>query len=166
MKMRVPPKLPPSRRLYGPARQTTVQYEGAGVPYHYKWEETLQALQELADQGITDPYDGILLEYKNPINGGHTFLTMTWHLQMLMPGQETSFHRHTGTTLYHTVQGQVVTAVDQDKPIELTWNEHDSFSLPSWRWHKHRNRSATEPAILFSLTDRPMLQMTGLDREE
>ena len=90
-----------SRRLYGPARQPAVQYEGAGVPYHYKWAETLEALQELADQGIHDPYDGVFLEYKNPINGGPTFLTMTCHLQMLMPGQETRFHRHTGTTLYH-----------------------------------------------------------------
>ena len=59
-----------------------------------------------------------------------------------------------------------MTLVDQDKPIELEWDEHDSFSLPSWRWHKHRNRSATEPAIVFSLDDRPILQMTGLDREE
>ena len=155
-----------SRRLYGPARQPAVQYEGAGVPYHYKWGETLEALQELAQQGIQDPYDGIFLEYKNPITGGHTFLTMTCHLQMVLPGQETRSHRHTGTTLYHTVQGHGVTVVDQDTPIELTWDEHDSFSLPSWRWHKHRNRSATEPAILFSLTDRPVLEMTGLDREE
>jgi gentisate 1,2-dioxygenase len=113
-----------------------------------------------------DPYDGVLLEYKNPINGGPTFLTMTCHLQMLMPGQETRFHRHTGTTLYHTVEGQGVTVVDQDKPTELAWSEHDSFSLPSWRWHKHQNRSLTESAILFSLDDRPILQMTGLDREE
>ena len=155
-----------SRRLYGPARQPAVQYEGAGVPYHYKWGETLEALQELADQGIHDPYDGVLLEYKNPISGGHTFLTMTCHLQMLLPGEETHFHRHTGTTLYHTVQGQGVTELDQGTPTELKWDEHDSFSLPSWRWHRHRNRSATEPAILFSLTDRPVLKMTGLDREE
>jgi gentisate 1,2-dioxygenase len=123
-------------------------------------------LQELAEQGIHDPCDGVLLEYKNPINGGPTFLTMSCHLQMLMPGQETRFHRHTGTTLYHTVKGQGLTVIDQDKSIELAWDEHDSFNLPSWRWHKHRNRSATEPAIVFSLTDRPVLQMTGLDREE
>ena len=42
-----------SRRLYGPARQPKVEYNGAaGVPYHYKWGEALQALKELADQGI------------------------------------------------------------------------------------------------------------------
>jgi len=49
---------------------------------------------------------------------------------------------------------------------DLAWDEHDSFSLPSWRWHQHKNRSKTDPSILFSITDRPLLQMTGLDREE
>ncbi len=155
-----------SRRLYGPTRQPAVEYEGAGVPYHYKWEESIQALSELREQGIEDPYDGVLLEYKNPLNGGHTFLTMTCHLQMLPPGIETRAHRHTGTTLYHTVQGRGVTTVDRDKPIELAWQEHDSFSLPPWRWHRHRNLSTTEPAILFSVSDRPVLEMTGLHREE
>lgn len=156
-----------SRRLYGPARQPVAEYEGAaGVPYHYKWGETLEALEELAGRGGHDPYDGVMLEYKNPLNGGHTFMTMTCHLQMLLPGHKTRFQRHTGTTLYHTVQGQGVTVVERDDPIELTWNEHDSFNLPSWRWYQHQNRSRTDPAILFSVTDRPLLEMTGLDREE
>jgi gentisate 1,2-dioxygenase len=156
-----------SRRLYGPARQPKVEYNGAaGVPYHYKWSEALQAVKELADQGIDDPYDGLFIEYKNPVDGGHTFLTMTCHLQMLQPGQETRFHRHTGTVLYHSVQGRGVTVVDKNSPVEMKWDEHDSFSLPSWRWHSHKNLSQTEPAILFSVTDRPLLKMTGLDREE
>ena len=156
-----------SRRLYGPARQPKVEYNGAaGVPYHYRWGEALQALKELADQGIDDPYDGLFIEYKNPVDGGHTFLTMTCHIQMLQPGQETRFHRHTGTVLYHTVQGRGVTIVDKNSPVEMQWDEHDSFSLPAWRWHAHKNLSQTEPAILFSVTDRPLLKMTGLDREE
>jgi gentisate 1,2-dioxygenase len=155
-----------SRRLYGPIRKPVVTYEGAGVPYHYKWGETLAALEELAESGNTDPYDGVLLEYKNPLTGGHTFLTMTCYIQMLLPGQETQAHRHTGTTHYHVVQGEGVTVVDREEPIELEWHEHDSFTLPPWRWHRYRNRSTSEPAILFSVTDRPLLEMTGLHREE
>lgn len=108
----------------------------------------------------------VLLEYKNPVTGAHTFLTMTCHIQMLLPGQTTRAHRHTGTTHYHAVQGQGVTVVDRDEPIELEWQINDAFTLPPWRWHHFRNASETEPAILFSVTDRPMLEMTGLDREE
>jgi len=155
-----------SRRLYGPIRKPVVEYEGAGVPYHYKWGETLEALEELAATGDCDPYDGFLLEYKNPLTGGPTFLTMTCHIQMLLPGQDTLSHRHTGTTHYHVVQGQGVTFVDRDEPIELAWKDHDSFTMPPWRWHRYENRSETDPAILFSVTDRPLLEMTGLHREE
>jgi gentisate 1,2-dioxygenase len=156
-----------SRRLYGPARQPQTEFNGAaGVSYHYKWGEACEALKELVDQGFNDPYDGYYLEYKNPIDGGHTFLTMTCHLQMLQPGQETRFHRHTGTVLYHTVQGRGVTIVDKINATEMEWDEHDSFSLPSWRWHAHKNLSDKETAILFSVSDRPLLQMTGLDRQE
>ena len=156
-----------ARRLYGPARQPKVDYEGAaGVPYHYKWNEALEALKELGAQNINDPYDGLCIEYKNPIDGGHTFLTMTCYLQMLQPGQETRFHRHTGTAMYHSVQGRGVTMIDKNNQVDLQWDEHDSFTVPSWRWHAHKNLSQTEPAILFSFTDRPLLEMTGLDREE
>lgn len=156
-----------SRRLYGPARHPNVDYAGAaGVPYHYKWGEALEALQELVEQGNNDPYDGYYLEYKNPIDGSHTFRTMTCYLQMLQPGQETRFHRHTGTVLYHAVRGRGVTMIDKIEPKEMQWDEHDSFSLPSWRWHAHKNLSDKEPAILFSVSDRPLLIMTGLDRED
>jgi gentisate 1,2-dioxygenase len=156
-----------SRRLYGPARESHADFQApVGVPYHYKWGEALESLNELVKQDICDPYDGYYLEYKNPIHGGHTFLTMTCHLQLLQPGQETRFHRHTGTVLYHTVRGRGVTLIDKTPSTTIQWDEHDSFSLPSWRWHAHQNLSKTDPAILFSVSDRPLLEMTGLDREE
>ena len=59
-----------------------------------------------------------------------------------------------------------VTTVGRKEPIDLVWDKNDSFTLPPWRWHRYRNRSKTEPAILFSVTDKPMLEMTGLHREE
>jgi len=156
-----------SRRLYGSARHPNIDYEGAaGVPYHYKWAEAQDALNELVEQGRNDPYDGFYIEYKNPVDGGHTFLTMTCFLQMLQPGQETRYHRHTGTVLYHAVQGRGATLIDKIGKKELSWDEHDSFSVPAWRWHAHKNLSTTEPAILFSVSDLPLLKMTGLHREE
>jgi gentisate 1,2-dioxygenase len=153
-----------SRRLYGSIRQPVINAP-VGVPYHYKWTETLAALQE-AKEETHDPYDGIILEYKNPLTGGHTFLTMTCFIQMLLPGETTHFHRHTGTTHYHVVQGSGALIIDKSESKTFRFVEHDSFTLPSWHWHQLRNLSANDPAILFSVTDRPLLQMTGLDREE
>ena len=38
--------------------------------------------------------------------------------------------------------------------------------VPNWSWHRHINSSDSEPAILFSTTDRPLLETLGLYREE
>jgi gentisate 1,2-dioxygenase len=154
-----------SRRLYGPIRQPSLDV-GSGLPFHYKWNETLEALESAAEDGGYNAYEGVLLEYKNPIDGGSTFRNMTCYIQLLRPGESTKFHRHTGTTHYHVVKGNGTFVFDKQEPREFHWTEHDSFTLPSWRWHAHKNLSPTEPAILFSVTDRPLLKMTGLDREE
>jgi gentisate 1,2-dioxygenase len=154
-----------SRRLYGAIRRPQIEL-GSGLPYQYRWNETLEALESAAKDGDDDPYDGVLLEYKNPIDGGTTFRNMTCYIQLMQPGQTTKFHRHTGITHYHVVKGNGSFLVDKNDPKEIHWTEHDSFTLPSWRWHRHQNTSAEEPAILFSVTDRPLLKMTGLDREE
>jgi len=60
----------------------------------------------------------------------------------------------------------VTTVGRGSEATELTWGEHDCFFVPSWGWHEHRNTSATEPAYIFSVTDRPVLQALHLHREE
>jgi gentisate 1,2-dioxygenase len=139
-------------------------------------------LKDFAGEGQVDPYDGVLLEYANPLTGGHTFPIMTCYIQMLRPGETTRRHRHTGTTQHHVVRGSGVTVVDEavtpppgvdpQEPVlsaeaaDLEWGEKDCLIVPSWRWHSHRNNSRTEPAILFSMSDRPILEAAGLYREE
>lgn len=49
---------------------------------------------------------------------------------------------------------------------ELEWGKHDSFVVPNWTWHRLINSSRLEPAILFSMNDRPILDAFGLYREE
>jgi len=39
------------------------------------------------------------------------------------------------------------------------------FVLPLWNWHAHENNSK-EPAILFSINDRPAIEALGYFREE
>jgi gentisate 1,2-dioxygenase len=48
----------------------------------------------------------------------------------------------------------------------MQWGPHDCFFVPSWNWHSFANKSKTEPAIIFSVTDRPVLETLGLFREE
>ncbi len=150
---------------FGLVRPDTPGASTSPIPFRYKWSDTLQALEALA-KGEGDPYDAVLLEYKHPVTGGHTFLTISCRIQMLRPGEATRSHRHTGTTIHYVVRGQGVTRIDRKDPIDFDWSEKDSFMIPPWRWHEHRNASTSEPAIVFSLTDAPVLEALGLHREE
>jgi gentisate 1,2-dioxygenase len=135
-------------------------------PVTYKYREALSMLELMALEEEVDPYDGVLLEYANPITGGHTLPTMSARIQMLRPGEETKPHRHTGTVRYQVVQGQGTTVLDLGQRAELEWEDHDSFRIPNWRWHSHRNSSKTDPAILFTISDQPIAEAFGFYREE
>ena len=139
---------------------------GRRVPYHYKWADTLRSLEAEAAAGNADPYDGYILEYTDPLSGGHTFVTMSCRIQMLLPGQETKFHRHTSTTIYHAVTGEGMVRIDKADAVEFAWGPKDTFIVPPWRWHQHCNTSKTERAILFSESDLPVFEALDLLREE
>jgi 1-hydroxy-2-naphthoate dioxygenase len=137
-------------------------------PYTYKWRDTLQALKDTVASGSADPYDGIYLEYINPVTGGATMPTIGCWVQMIQPGESTNAHRHTSSAIYHVMQGEGATFVGSKKGVEeeMRWGPHDCFFVPSWNWHHFENRSKQEPAIIFSVTDRPVLESLGLFREE
>ena len=155
------------RQQYGAIRPRTGAPGDAALPYTYKWKDTLRALEQSA-AGVRDPHDGILLEYIHPVTGGPTMPTIGCWVQMISPGESTKPHRHTSSTIYHVMQGEGVAMVGKSKasPTELAWREHDCFFVPSWNWHHFRNTSNKEPVIIFSVTDRPVLESLRLYRQE
>jgi gentisate 1,2-dioxygenase len=156
------------RQRLGAVRPRTANAGGQALPYTYKWTDTVAALKEVAEADRKDPHDGILLEYTNPLTGGPTMPTIGCWIQWLPPGETTKPHRHTSSTIYHVVEGEGVTTVGEKKGVgdDLTWGPKDCFFVPSWKWHEFRNRSKKEAAIIFSVTDRPVLESLGLYREE
>jgi gentisate 1,2-dioxygenase len=126
----------------------------------------MKMLELMAAEEELDPYDGILVEYTNPVTGGHVTPTMRACVQMLRPGESTRPHRHTGLVRYHVVSGKGVSMIDLEDAKRLQWEDHDTFTIPSWRWHQHRNASSTEPAIMFSISDMPQAEAFGMYREE
>ena len=49
---------------------------------------------------------------------------------------------------------------------EIQWAKHDTLAIPNWTWHRQINRSKREPAILFVMTDTPILSAFGFYRAE
>jgi gentisate 1,2-dioxygenase len=128
----------------------------------YSWQKTWQALEALRDtEG--DEHDGIALEYTHPQTGRSLLPTMACWIQMLPAGRRLKAHRHTGTAVYYVVQGTGETIIDG---CRFAWGKGDIIALPSWALHEHANLSPRDPAVLFSIQDRPVLEALGLYREE
>jgi len=128
----------------------------------YSWEKTYQSLGALRDID-GDEWDDIALEYTHPQTGGALLPTMGCWVQMLRPGARLKAHRHTGSAVYYVVQGQGESIIDG---VRFAWGQGDIITLPSWALHEHANLSPRDPAILFSIQDRPVLTALGLYREE
>lgn len=132
-----------------------------GLVVAYKWQTALESLKRLAPKTGRSP-DGVILEYVNPITGGAVLPTIDAHVQMLRKGEETEEHRHTSGTVYFVIQGEGET-VAADRILH--WSKGDGFVVPNWGWHRHRSRGA-EDALLFSISDAPVMKAVQLYKEE
>jgi gentisate 1,2-dioxygenase len=152
-----------SQRLHaaGSLKPTWVKHNSLHSPLlNYKFEATYAALKSMAQQSEGSPYDGVSVEYINPLTGGPAMATIASFASLLQPGQHTKAHRHTGGTVYHVIHGSGRSIIG-GKSFE--WDEKDTFVVPSWNYHEHL---ATTEAVLFSYSDSAMLQPLGLYREE
>ena len=132
--------------------------------FHYKWRDTEPALRALTNSpAARDRFDGYLLEYRNPLTGGPTMTTIQCAVQLLRANEKTDAHRHTSTAIYHVFRGNGATEIGEKK---FEWQQGDSFVVPLWHAHRHSNRSPSDDAILFSMSDAPALKALDLYREE
>ena len=152
-----------SLRLYGAGnlRPTWVKHHAIHSPLiNYKFAPTYAALKAMAGQAEGSPYDGVSVEYTNPLTGGPALSTMACFASLLRPGRHTQAHRHTGGTIYHVTQGSGRSIIGGKV---FHWDEKDTFVVPSWAWHEHH---ATSESVLFSYSDSAVLQPFGLYHEE
>jgi gentisate 1,2-dioxygenase len=147
---------------YGLARPVGATGQESISLLHYRWRDTRPSLQRLA-ASHGDLYDGVALEYVNPVTGGSTLPTLSCCIQMLRLGERTRSHRHTSTSIYHVFRGSGTTIINGEP---FHWENGDTFVVPLWSWHEHTNTSTTEEALLFSMHDTPILKAFGLYREE
>jgi len=130
--------------------------------WHYPYTQTREALERLAAEGLSSPFDGVIMEYTNPITGGPAMPTIGCYVQLLRPGEHTQAHRHTSSAAFHVIAGSGYSIVDGQ---QLDWEDKDVFCVPGWAFHEHVN-TGKEPAILFSHTDVPVMRSLDLYREE
>jgi gentisate 1,2-dioxygenase len=127
----------------------------------YSWEQTAEALHDLRSHDGS-PYDGIILEYTHAQTGGPVLPTMSCRVQMIRKGEKTKAKRVTGSSVFHVVQGRGRSVIN-GQPFD--WEKGDIIALPSWAQHDFAN-AGNEDAILFSISDRPVLEALGFYRED
>ncbi|WP_417627556.1 cupin domain-containing protein [Pararhodobacter aggregans] len=137
--------------------------KGYSPMFKYEWAPTYEALSKLAGCSDGSPFDGILMDYVNPVTNGPVMKTLGASMQMLRPGERTRAHRHTGSYLYHVAKGRGHSVINGKR---FDWGEHDIFCVPSWAWHEHANASDSDDAVLFCLSDLPVMRAMGLYREQ
>ena len=154
-----------SEKLYGRALFPSGTAASAARPYSpvwaYRWAEAREALECLAKSSEPDPFDGCILRYASPADGGAVLPTMGCRLQLIRKGEHPAAHRHTPSTIYHVAEGSGFSVLDG---IRFDWRRGDTFAVPIWCWHEHA--APTEDAVLFSFTDEPVIAPLGLMRSE
>ena len=133
----------------------------ASPMFLYRYEQTRETLERLHDYQGSE-YDGIIIEYVNPVNGEPAMPTMSFYMQLLRAGEHTAAHRHTAATVYCVVEGAGATQADDTR---IEWNRNDIFVVPGWEWHEHINQE-TQDAVLFSVSDEAVFKKLGLHREQ
>lgn len=130
--------------------------------YIYPAEDVRRAQHALRDEAGS-PYEGIIVEYTDPMTGRPVVPTLSFRSQLLRPGENCRPFRTTASTVYCVLEGSGRTQVG-DRVFE--WSRNDVFVVPGWFWLQHRNASATEDAVLYNVTDAPTLEKLGVLRAQ
>ena len=130
--------------------------------YLYPWSKTREVLHALRNEAGS-PYDGIIVEYTNPVDGGSVVPTMSFQAQLLRPQEITRTHRHTANSVYCVLEGEGWTDIGGER---FEWQQNDIFVVPGWKWHRHSNSSATSDACLYSVSDAPVHHKLHFYREQ
>jgi gentisate 1,2-dioxygenase len=127
--------------------------------FKYSWKNVYPALLEAQKVTEVNPFDGIFMQYSNPLTGGHVMQTMGAAMQLLPAGFKGKAHKHTGSFVFQCAKGKGYTIINGNR---FDWKERDIFCVPSWAWHEHHNLSETEDACLFNFNDLPVIEGLGL----
>ncbi len=127
----------------------------------YRWEQTHRALEAMRDEPGS-PHDGVIMEFVNPFTSGPALPTMSCLVQLMRPEEHTRAHRATSSTVYYVMEGEGFSVIGGRR---FDWEAGDVFVVPPWAWHEHAHPGAGD-ALLFSVTDRPVVETLGFYREE
>ena len=136
------------------------------VPKIWRYEELRPELMKAVSLISKKEADRRVLVLENPSLRGTTFINNTLYagLQIIMPGEIATMHRHTPNALRFVVEGEgAYTAVAGER---TTMHPGDFIVTPNWSWHDHGNLGSG-PVVWMDGLDTPFAKLFGaMFREE
>ena len=129
--------------------------EGASASrqFFFRWENTRRAL-DLAKPSGADRHRGVSVKLTDPRTGGPLTATIDFGAMLLPGGARTAPYRHMANSVFLVMEGRGYTDVGGQR---LEWRENDVFCVPTWTWHEHVNTDPKTDAVLYAMTDVPLM---------
>jgi gentisate 1,2-dioxygenase len=128
--------------------------------FYYRWDNTRDVLETIR-KGPVDPFEGVSVRLTDPRTGASAMPTIDYKVKLLAPGAETRPIRHTAHGIFLVMEGRGYTQVGD---VRLDWQENDVFVVPNWRWHHHVNLDAGRDAVIYEMSEMPLLRSIGCYR--
>ena len=135
--------------------------QGATPHFHYKGVEIRETLNRLRKEK-GDPFEGIKMEFVNPLNGEPVYPTLDYCAQLLRPGEELQSKRETCSTFIVVMDGKGFTEIGGQR---FDWEKNDIMAVPSFLWRRHVN-TGKEDAVLYTVSDAALLRAIGQYRAQ
>ena len=145
------------------ANMAPVGYESKTLTspiFSYPYSRTREALDALVREQAIDPWHGVKLRYINPTTGGWAMPTIGTSMQLLPRNFASKPYRSTDGAVYCVTEGSGSVRIGSE---QFTFGPRDIFVVPSW---SAVSFVATDDAVLFSFSDRPVHEALGILREE
>jgi gentisate 1,2-dioxygenase len=157
-----------STRLYGKGglkpRFTSHQRgwgHGMTPMVHFSGENVRESLNELRNEE-GDLFEGIAMQFVNPVTGTAIYPTNDYGAQLLRPGEETQFKRETSNMFVVVMEGEGYTEVGG---LRFNWSKNDTMVLPNFLWRRHVNTGKGD-AILYTTSDAGLMRNIGQYRAQ
>lgn len=122
-------------------------------PYRFTWDSILKGLERAEED--PDGYYAPRIRLDAP-----TMPTMALHVNRLDTGTRTRRQRSTSNTIFVVMAGEGTSTIGE---ATFDWAFGDTFVAPCWNWIEH---AATSDAVVFSMSDEPLMKFANYHRFE
>jgi gentisate 1,2-dioxygenase len=128
---------------------------------HFRGTDIREALDSLrGEEG--DTYEGIVMQFVNPVTGQSVYPTMDYRAQLLRPGEKTKFKRETSNVFVIVMEGEGYSEVGGQR---FAWQKNDVMVMPNYLWRCHVNGGGGD-AVLYTVSDAALMRNIGQYRAQ